>query len=37
MRYARHTGTDKRVFKKTAERTKSVNLYPTTARGGIRL
>lgn len=28
---------DKRVFKHSADKTKKINIYPTVARGGIRL
>ena len=35
--YNRRGRRDKRVFKKTAERTKKINVRPLQMRGGIRL
>ena len=29
--------TDHRIFKETADRTKSINVYPVITRGGFRL
>lgn len=37
MRISRHSGRDRRVFRRTANKTKAINLYPVTYRGGIRL
>lgn len=31
------TGRDHRIFRRTAEKTRIVNLFPTVPRGGIRL
>lgn len=37
MRERMKRSTDKRVFRRTAVRSKKINLYPITMRGGIRL
>lgn len=37
MRIKRSGRTDRRVFTKTANKTKAINLYPAIYRGGYRL
>lgn len=37
MRIIRHSRRDRSVFRRTANKTKTINLYPVTYRGGIRL
>lgn len=35
--YSVSSGKDHHIFRRTAERTRIVNLFPTVPRGGIRL
>lgn len=37
MRHRVSPGKDHRMFKRTAVRSKKINLYPSPMRGGIRL
>lgn len=37
MRKRMAPGTDKKVFKRTAAKSKKINITPTVFRGGIRL
>lgn len=37
MRHQTHSKGDKRFFTATAQKTKKINVNPTTYRGGIRL
>lgn len=37
MRKARKPKTDRKVFKRTAAKSKKININPVTYRGGIRL
>lgn len=36
-RYTTNRRSDRRMFSRTADKVKAINLYPTTYRGGIRL
>lgn len=37
MRRRMRRGTDRRIFKRTAAKSKKININPTVFRGGIRL